>query len=414
VQIDPHSPAYDNLLYAINFHPDYDAHRIAREAAHWENTIKFLTPVAKTYRNDRAPDRRLRVGFVSPDFRDHTIGRFMQPLFAHHDPAQMEIAAYAEVLREDWMTQSLRRFTSIWRDTRGVDDQQLARQIDSDQIDILIDLAMHSDGSRLITFAQRPAPLQATYLAYCGSTGLHAMDYRLSDPFIDPPGGDETIYAERTIRLETFWCYTPPPGVPTPTPRALGQPVVFGCLNNFAKINTAVLTCWAEVLRRVDDSTLLIHAFEGAHRQRVLNFFTRVGIDSKRIRFIGQQKQNDYFASYSQIDIALDPFPFGGGTTTCDALWMGVPVVTLAGRTACARGGASILNQIGMPELVALRTGEYIDTAVELARDESRRNWLRSNLRDVMSQSCLMDAPRFAHNFQSLCREVWRRYCQPA
>ena len=415
VQIDPRSEAFHNLLYAINFHTDYDNHRIATELAQWENIVaRPLILAGKTHPNDRSPDRRLRVGFVSPDFRDHTIGRFILPLFAHHDSSQMEIVAYAEVGREDWMTQSLRRFATLWRDTRRIDDGRLALQIEADQIDILIDLAMHSDGSRLLTFAQRPAPMQATYLAYCGSTGLHAIDYRISDRFIDPPGDDESLYAEKTVRLETFWCYVPPPGVAMPTRREPGQPITFGCLNNFAKINPTVLTCWAEVLRRVDDSTLLIHSMEGSHRQRMQNLFASHGVDPKRISCIGQQKQNDYFASYSKIDITLDPFPFGGGTTTCDALWMGVPVVTLAGRTACSRGGASILNQIGMPELVALRAGRYVDIAVELANNEARRGELRSNLRDLMSRSRLMDAPRFSRTFESLLRSLWRRYRQQA
>ena len=413
VQIDPRSEAFHNLLYAINFHADYDAQRITTELAQWEKVVaRPLIPVGKTHRNDRSPDRRLRIGFVSPDFRDHTIGRFILPLFVHHDSSQIEIVAYAEVGREDWMTQSLRRFATLWRDTRRIDDGKLAQQIEADQIDILIDLAMHSDGSRLLTFAQRPAPVQATYLAYCGSTGLHAIDYRISDRFIDPPGGDESLYAEKTVRLETFWCYVPPPGVAMPARREPGKSITFGCLNNFAKINPTVLTCWADVLRRVDDSTLLIHSLEGSHRQRLQKVFASLGVDPKRINCIGQQKQNDYFASYSKIDIALDPFPFGGGTTTCDALWMGVLVVTLAGRTACSRGGASILNQIGMSELVALRAGQYVDIAVELAKNETRRVELRSNLRDVMSRSPLMDAPRFARTFESLLRSLWQRYCQ--
>ena len=380
----------------------------------WEQIVaRDSDRLAQTsHRNDRSPDRRLRIGFVSPDFRAHTIGRFLLALFEHHDPQQIEIAAYAEVVRPDWMTEKLRRHAATWRNTCGVRDDVLARQIEADQIDILIDLAMHSDGSRLIAFTQRPAPVQATYLAYCGTTGLHSIDYRISDNFIDPPGIDESVYVEKTVRLETFWCYVPPPDLPAPAQREPGAPLTFGCLNNFSKFNSEVLTCWAEILLRVDTSVLLIHSFEGAHRQVVLNKFESLGVDPKRIEFIGPQKFKDYFASYSRIDIALDPFPFGGGTTTCDALWMGVPVVTLVGRTAAGRGGASVLNQIDMPEMVALQPGEYIDIAVDLAHYKERRAWLRKNLRNAMSRSPLMDAPRFARSFESVCRAMWRHYCE--
>ena len=217
--------------------------------------------------------------------------------------------------------------------------------------------------NRLLVFARKPAPVQATYLGYCGSTGMEAMDYRLSDPYLDPPDADLSFYSERTIRLpETYWCYSPagPTPEPSPPPAAAVGYVAFGCLNNFAKVSPPALDLWAEILQRVPRSRLIVHAPPGRHLDAVRERFAGKGISPDRLEFVDKQPWPQYMQTYSRIDIALDPFPWGGGITTCEALWMGMPVVSLVGRTAVGRGGASILANIGMPELLARTPDQYV------------------------------------------------------
>jgi predicted O-linked N-acetylglucosamine transferase (SPINDLY family) len=255
--------------------------------------------------------------------------------------------------------------------------------------------------------------VQVTYLAYCSTTGLKAMDYRLTDPFLDPVGQPQS-YAEESVRLpETYWCYQPhrelpPPG---PLPALTNGHVTFGCLNNFWKVTLPALTTWRDLLQVVPNSRLLIHASLGTHRDRVLRFFGEGGVDPGRIEFAGVTLPAQYFERYHQIDIALDPFPYPGGTTTCDALWMGVPVVSLAGKTAVARGGLSILSNVGLSELVAQKPSEYVNVAAGLAADLPRLSDLRAGLRDRLLNSPLTDAPRFARHMEAAFRSLWQRWC---
>jgi predicted O-linked N-acetylglucosamine transferase (SPINDLY family) len=300
----------------------------------------------------------------------------------------------------------------------GLSDEAAARIIRDDQIDILVDLTMHMADNRLLVFARRPAPVQATYLAYCGTTGLVAIDYRLTDPFLDPPyendAGGGPIYSEESICLpETYWCYRPPAEIELrSTPPTLNSGhVTFGCLNNFCKVTGATLDAWGQLMQRVPGSRLVIHARPGSHRDRVRDFFTSQNIAPDRLTFADKLPLRDYLRLYEAIDVALDSFPYGGGTTTCDALWMGVPVVSLAGQTAVSRGGLSILSNLGLPELVAADVEGYIEIASGLARDLSRLADLRGTLRNRMLRSPLMDAPRFARNIETAYRRMWHRWC---
>lgn len=409
--------AHDNLIYTIHFHSGYDAQTIARECRQWN--VQHADPLEKLIRphlNNRDPDRRLRVGYVSPDFREHPVGRFLLPLLAHHDKQKVEVFAYAQVFAPDATTQRLRSFVDVWRNIAGIPDEKLAELIRSDQIDILVDLTMHMGQNRLLVFARKPAPVQLTYLAYCSSTGLATMDYRLSDPYLDPPGQDESIYTEETIRLpQSYWCYDP--GTVTPkidTLPALKQEfVTFGCLNNFCKMSDAALQAWGEILQGAANSQLLLHSQEGSHRQRVRDRLKQQGIEPNRVRFEKLLPMKKYFELYGQIDIALDTFPYAGGTTTCDAIWMGVPVVSLSGKTGVGRGGMSILSNIGLPELVARDPEEYVRLATDLAHDLPRLSQLRETLRQRIKESVLMDAPRFARGIETIYREAWRRWCAP-
>jgi predicted O-linked N-acetylglucosamine transferase (SPINDLY family) len=406
---------HSNLVYALHFHPGSDAQTLAGEHRRWN--LRHAGPLQAhipSHTNDRHPDRRLKIGYVSPDFRAQAESFFTVPLLEQHDHAAYEIHCYSSVIRPDQFTARLRQLADVWRDVPGVSDAALASIIRQDGIDILVDLTMHMAHSRLLLFARKPAPVQVTYLAYCSSTGLEAIDYRLSDPYLDPPGGDESVYSERTMRLpETYWCYQPmiaPPEI-RPLPAVAQGHITFGCLNNFCKVSAPALAAWARLLRAVPNSQLLLHAHEGSHRQRLQERLAREGIEAHRVEFAGFMPIDQYFALYQRIDLALDTFPYGGGTTTCDALWMGVPVVSLAGQTAVGRGGLSLLSNIGLRELVAWSEEEYVGIAAALAGDLPRLSNLRATLRRRMEQSPLMDAPRFARGVEAAYRQMWRQWC---
>jgi predicted O-linked N-acetylglucosamine transferase (SPINDLY family) len=273
---------------------------------------------------------------------------------------------------------------------------------------------MHAEGSRLLVFARKPAPVQVTYLAYCSTTGLETMDYRLSDPYLDPPGIDASNYSEKTLRLpRTYWCYQAPAEAPDvgPLPALRKGHITFGCFNNYSKVSPSVLTTWCDLLKRVPGSELVVFSREGAHRQRALDLVAEQGIGLARFRFVGPVVTAEYFKRYLEIDIALDPFPYPGGTTTCDALWMGVPVVSLSGRTAVSRGGVSILSNIGLQELIAKDRDQYISIAADLASNIPRLAQLRSTLREQMRRSPLMDGPQFTHDVEAAFRTIWRAWC---
>jgi predicted O-linked N-acetylglucosamine transferase (SPINDLY family) len=286
--------------------------------------------------------------------------------------------------------------------------------IRADGIDILVDLTLHMARNRLLIFARKPAPVQVSYLGYCGTTGLWAMDYRLSDWHMDPEGTDLSCYREETVRLaRSYWCYRPGGVTPEIGPLlalAKGH-VTFGCLNNFAKVSAGALELWAKILRELPESRLLLQAPEGTSRRRVLEVLEREGVSRERIEFVGRQSWEGYVASLGQVDVALDPFPYGGGITTCDALWMGAPVVSLCGQTSVGRGGCSILKNLALSELLAETPRQYVEIAVCLARDLSRLGDLRSTLRQRMEASPLREARGFARDTEAAYREMWRSWC---
>jgi len=407
--------AHSNLVYNLHFDPGYDARMIHEEHRLWnqqhaEPLKKFIQP----HTNDRNPDRPLRVGYVSPDFREHPVGRFLLPLLPAHDPDRFTIFCYADVRGSDRVTELLRRHATQWRSTVGLTDERVAQRVREDEIDILVDLTMHMAKNRMLLFARKPAPVQVTYLAYCSTTGLQTMDYRLTDPHLDPPEMNDGVYSEKSIRLpETYWCYPldeKSPEVSLPPALSTGQ-VTFGCLNNFCKVSPEALDVWIQLLRATPKSQFILHAHEGSHRQRVWDLLESQGIDPRRLKFVGKAPLPEYFKLYERIDIGLDPFPCNGGTTTCDALWMGVPVVTLNGRTAVGRGGVSVLRNVGLPELVAQTHEQYIQIATDLAKDLPRLAEMRRTLRPRMQASPLMDAPRFARNIEAAYRQMWRNWC---
>ncbi|MGA2232009.1 MAG: tetratricopeptide repeat protein [Tepidisphaeraceae bacterium] len=417
---------HGNLLLALLSHPDFDSVAIASEHRQWNllhgeglNRLDASAPSrpGPAHFNDRNPDRRLRVGYVSADFLMHPSAHFLVPLFEHHDRQQVELICYSHVRRPDEITRRLQRVAQ-WRSTIGVSDEQVAKQVRDDGIDILVDLKLHSCDNRLLVFAKKPAPVQVTWLGYPGTTGLKTIDYRLSDPYLDPTGMDESIYSERTVRLpETFWCYDPLDGRKVPVnslPALEAGYVTFGCLNYFGKINDGTLDLWATILRQVDNSRLLLLAAQGSHRQRTLDRLAGKGIDPARIKFVNFRPHTEYLGLYHRIDVGLDSFPYNGHTTSLDSFWMGVPVITLVGLTAVARAGWCLLSNLGLGELAATSPEQFVRIAVDLANDLPRLKSLRSVLRSRIEASPLMDAQRFAGNIESAYRRMWRDWCATA
>jgi predicted O-linked N-acetylglucosamine transferase (SPINDLY family) len=417
-QLRPDSAEFhSSLLYCLHYHPDTNPGFLVEEHERWNRLhAEPLTALSQPHANDPDPNRRLRIGYVSPYFRNHSVGRFLLPLVEAHDRRQFEVYCYTSMRGNDEVTTRFRSHADGWHEIYGMSDEDLADLIRQDRIDILLDLDAHTATNRLLAFARKPAPVQVTYLAYCSTTGMRVMDYRITDPFLDPVE-QPARYPEASVWLpETYWCYQPMPDLPPveALPALASGCLTFGCLNNFWKVTVPTLTVWRDLLQAVPGSRLLLHARPGSHQDRVRAFFAERGIDAGRIEFAGVLPPVRFFALYGQIDIGLDPFPFPGGTTTCDALWMGVPVISLAGRTSVSRGGVSILSNVGLPELIARTPGEYKRIALDLAADLPRLAALRAGLRERMQCSPLMDAPRFVQNMETAFRSMWRRWCDKA
>jgi len=421
LQIKPENAwVHSNLIYSLNFHPGFDARAMAQEWAHWEQ--KHAAPLqasVRPHRNDRSPSRPLKIGYVSSNLYFQAVSLFVIPLWEAHDRSSHEIHVYSNVRRPDALTERLKKIADVWHETLHMSDVELAEQIREDQIDVLVDLDMHMGHNRLPAFARQPAPVQVTWLAYSGSTGLHSIGYRLTDAHMDPPGGEPSLSAEEPVRLPDSWCCYAPV-VDTPEVNALpalsAGVVTFGSLNNFAKMHKAVLALWSRVLEAVKGSRLVMFCPEGQARERVRAFFGTRGIAPERVEFVGYLPRWDYLSVFHQVDIALDPFPYNGMTTTLDAMWMGTPVLTLPGEIPAARAGLSLLSTVGLQQFVASSEQDYVRIAVELTGDLPRLAELRATLRPRMQASPLMDAPRFARNVETAYRSMWERWlagCSP-
>jgi predicted O-linked N-acetylglucosamine transferase (SPINDLY family) len=419
LELKPAMPsALDNLLLFLPYWSEATVDDFRQAYAQFnDRLVQPLARDARSYPNDRSPQRRLRIGYVSPDLRHHAAGLNAWPLLREHDHRQFEIVAYFNSWQRDDFTVRFQHAVDLWRDVAALSDDALAQRIRDDRIDILVDLASHTAHNRLLVLARKPAPVQATYLGYPGTTGLSAIDYRLTDPYLDPPGLFDDRYWEQSVRLpETYWCYDPVDSQTEVNPLpALEQGLVtFGCLNNFCKVNVPTLQLWARVLRELPGSRLMLLAPEGSPRQDTQNVLAGEGIDRERVRFVPRQPQGDYQRLFHGLDLCLDTLPYNGHTTSLDSYWMGVPVVTLVGSTVVGRAGYSQLMNLGLPELVAWTPDEFVRIVVELAGDLPRLARLRSELRGRMQRSPLMDAPRFARGFEAALRSMWLNYCQAA
>ena len=420
VTLDPnYREAHSNLCFAMYFDPEATPQATFDEHLAWAR--KFARPQAQSiappqWANDRSTKRRLRIGYVSPNLRFHVVGFFMQPILEHHDRARFEIVCYDDATIHDEMAPALKAHADLWRETAAISDVQLAALIRQDRIDILIDLNLHMRGSRLRAFAQRPAPVQITHLAYCGTSGLRAMDGCIADVSMLAPGC-ERYFTERLLPLpKTYWCYRPSPSAPpVAEPPVLSNGyITFGSLNSLAKIHDQVARLWSRLLDAVPNSRLAVQFPGGSSTRSILDRFASNGIPEDRIERVPRSRLNEYLAMYHRIDVALDSFPYGGGTTTLDALWMGVPVITLAGQMPLGRAGVSILTNAGLTDLIASSPDQYIQIAAGLAADQTRLSDLRSTLRDRLRSSPLMDEAGYVGALEGIYREAWKRWCTGA
>jgi predicted O-linked N-acetylglucosamine transferase (SPINDLY family) len=417
VELDPTAAAtHGSLAYSLTFRCAEPAPILAECVGWGERHAAAFRKEVRPHDNERNPDRRIRVGYVSPAFRDHCQALFLVPLLSNHDRAAIEVFCYSDAERRDAVTERLAGYANLWRDVRPLSDAALAEQIRADGIDVLVDLTMHMADGRPLVFARKPAPAQMAWLAYPGTTGIAGMDYRLSDPRLDPPGYD-AHYTERTIRLaDTFWCYDPlSEDLDVGTLPALRNGfVTFGCLNNPCKLTDVTLDLWGGVLRALPSSRLTLLAPPGPARRRLSETLATRGVAGERITFLPYQPRPAYLAAYNDIDLGLDTFPYNGHTTSLDSYWMGVPVVTRVGRTCVGRAGLSQLFNLDLLPLAADTDEAFLRTATDLATDLPRLAELRRTLRQRLARSPLMDGSRFARSIESAYRHAWNAYCATA
>ena len=410
--------AHSNLIGVLNFVPDITQDEIYNESLLWgKKHGQRPTAAEPVYGNTLQTRRRLKIGYLSPDFCSHSVASFFEPLLTAHNRKAVEIFCYANVMRADFVTNRMKSAADHWCSIAGMSDVKVAARVRRDRIDILVDLAGHTAKNRLLVFAHKPAPIQVSWLGYPNTTGLRTVDYRLTDAIADPAGEADRLHSEKLIRLEHgFLCYHAEASAPEvcPLPCQEQDRITFGSFNNLTKVSSEVVKVWAEILRALPDSRLLLKSKQLADEQtrlRYLEMFGKHGVTAERIELFGWlPKKEIHFGLYHKVDIALDPFPYNGTTTTCEALWMGVPVVTLCGERHAGRVGASIMHRIGLQELVAHSGGEYVAIAQALASDLKRLLILRSGLRDRMQGSELMDSKLFTESLENAYRQMWLRF----
>lgn len=417
-QLSPKDPNLASMsLFTMNYQVDSTPEALF--AAHLQYAPQCCAeyyPKTLAYLNPPDPERQLKIGYVSGDFRTHPVSRFVEPVFAHHNHALYEIHAFYNHHTHDTVTESLKKWVDGWHPIWTQEDGAFADLIRALDIDILVDLSGHTEYHRLPVFARKPAPVQATWLGYLGTTGLATMDYRICDVYTDPPGLTERFHTEQLARLpDCQWCYTPYLDLSpiSELPMMRNGYLILGSFNNPSKLNDRVLELWAEVLKAIPESRLHIAAVPpGRAQERILSILNRSSVELERIEFTPRLPYHDYLASITAVDVALDPFPYNGGTTSIDTLIMGVPVVTLAGDRSIARGGVSLLSNLGLTELIAATPHEYVEIVQRLASDPAQLAALRGSLRERVQVSPFMDGARFTRNLEALYRQMWRAWCE--
>jgi len=406
-----HSNLLLSMLYASFVSPE----DLAQEAFRYGSQIADPLIRKRAFKNDKDPDRKLRIGYVSPDFRKHAVSYFLAPIY-FCNKEEFEIFAYSKTIKEDGVTQKIKQSVDHWRDIRLMDHDAAADLIEEDKIDILVDLAGHTANNGLMIFARKPAPIQVTWLGYPSTSGMKAIDYKISDNYVDPEGMTEHLHAEKLWRLPDVFCayapYENSPEVINHPPFEDNGYITFGCFNNFSKVTDPVLDTWAKILDKVPDSKLMLEILgleDDATRQDIEKKLERLNIPEDRLILIPYAKANQYIL-YNKIDIALDPFPAVGGTTSMDTLWMGVPFITLAGKHFGSRMGVTILENTGMPEYITKSMDEYVTKAVNLAQDREKLRNIRRGLRNRFAKSPVMDQKSFSKNMEDAYREMWKKW----
>jgi predicted O-linked N-acetylglucosamine transferase (SPINDLY family) len=410
--------AHSNLILTMTYSTAYSAGALAAELRYWNDLhARPLAPPIRSHKNDADGERRLRVGYVSADFRGHALSHFTRPLLAAHDRAGVEVFCYSNAPFVDETTAQFQRLADGWRNIATLTDEAVAECIRADGIDILVDLSGHTGDNRLLVFARKPAPVQAAYFGTVVTTGLTAIDYRFTDRYLSPPDSPEWS-SETLIRLPAcVACYQPPAWAPdvAPLPAFTNPHVTFGCFNNLAKVGPEVIALWSHILRALPTARLILKdrtLVDTTQRAKYVGLFRDCGVSPERLDLLPRTPVVDYLAAYGRVDIALDPFPFNGCTTTCEALWMGVPVVTLAGDASCGRFGVSLLSTVGLPRFIATKPEAYVKVAVDLAADLGELAALRAGLRPLMAASPLCDPKALAKAVEDAYRLMWRRWCQ--
>jgi protein O-GlcNAc transferase len=401
-----------NML--LNYVPRQDRQSVFE--AHKEFGNLFEKEEFPVFFNPREPDKKLRVGFVSPDLRHHSVAFFLQPLLKHLDPSRVQVLLYHCHHIEDATSAAMRKTASKWTSLNGMDDDAAAALIQKDAPDILIDLAGHSAMNRLPLFARGLAPLQISCLGYPNTTGVPAITHRFVDEITDPTGEADAFATEKLIRFSPCaWTYEAPVDAPSPAMPEEGSTVTFGSFNNFLKVTDETLSVWSKILSQVPDSRLLIKSVyleDSEVRKNVVERLSAVGIPQERVEISGfLAATQDHLSTYNRVDVALDTFPYNGTTTTCEALWMGVPVVSLIGDRHAARVGLSLLTAIGHAEWASENEADYIEKAVALANDGTRRGALRESLRGEVAGSILCDHAGQAARFETALRQLWTEWC---
>lgn len=412
-QAPDYADARSSLLFALNLSDSARPEDSAAEHFEWGRRVADPLYSERDFSNSPDPERRLRVGYVSADYFQHAAATFIHAFLARHDPRQCEVFCYVNAAIP---AHRAGMYGHTWREIRMLDDAQLAVLIAQDAIDVLVDLSGHTYGTRLLAFARKPAPVQMTFLGYPNTTGMRAMDYRLTDVYADPPGVSESRYREKLLRMpHSVWCFRPHvEGVPEvgTLPAIRNGYVSFASMNGVSKLNVELVGLWADLLRRVADARLILATIApGSARERILRTFTGKGVDAQRIEFRDRLPRGEFLALHNEVDIALDSYPCNGGATTCDTLWQGVPVISLAGAAFQSRAGLSLLSSAGLPQLVAHSAADYLDIASSLAQNRERLSELRLGLRQILRDSPLMDAAAFARDLEALYRDAWRDWC---
>ena len=408
--------AHSNFLYAHHYATGrsqadvFELHR--RFARMLEGPDRVTRPWQA---QDADPGRKLRIGYLSPDLREHPVAYFLEPVLAHHDKSRFEVTCYHDHVQSDAFTQRLAALSDHWVATRALSDDALTARILEDRIDVLVDLAGHTADNRLAVFARKPAPVQMTWLGYVGSTGLSSMDWRLTHADADPPG-NEQYYSEKLYRFErsSWWVYRPRPDMPevSASPALRQGFITFGSTNNIGKLNLDALTAWAEILREVQPSRLVLAGIPaGSAQDRIRLAFVEKGVAAERVIMVGKLAPQQFWALHAELDLLLDPFPYNGGTTSCDALWLGVPLVALQGQAFVSRMGHALLRSLDLAELSAGSIGEYTKVAIALGRDPRRLAAIRAGLRERMSASGLRDEAGFTRELEQAMRMAWREWC---